>query len=164
MARRWAMGVLALVAVTVSRGDAAEAKEKTPPRTVVARTTGPITIDGRLDEADWKRVPRVEPFLRYDGEPWGDVVDARLLWDDNAFYLGVVIRDTDVWSDWRFQDDPLWKGDVFEWYLSPSADGKPYVELEFNPYNARLDIFLTTNRSRGVCPCGTGTPRASATR
>jgi hypothetical protein len=143
------MAILALALLSARGGGAAEAKEKTPPRTVVTRATGPITIDGRLEEPDWKRVPRVEPFLRYDGEPWGDVVDARLLWDDNAFYVGVVIKDTDVWSDWRFRDDPLWKGDVFEWYLAPFADGKPYIELEFNPYNALLDIFLTDNPQQG---------------
>jgi hypothetical protein len=143
------MSVLTLLLLSPHGGGATEPKETPPPRAVVPRATGKIVIDGRLDEPDWKRAPRVEPFLRYDGAPWGDVVDARLLWDDQAFYLGVVILDTDVWSDWRHHDDPLWQGDCFEWYLSPFLAGKPYVELEFNPYNALLDIFLTDNPRQG---------------
>jgi hypothetical protein len=127
----------------------AGAQEKTLPRTLVPRARGPIRVDGKLDEPDWQRAPRIAPFLRHDGEPWDDVVDARLLWDDTAFYLGVVVRDTDIWSEWRHHDDPLWRGDVMEWYLSPFPDGKPYVELEFNPHNALLDIFLTDNPRDG---------------
>jgi hypothetical protein len=128
---------------------AAQTPRTKPPRAVISRATGRITIDGQLDEPDWQRAPRIEPFLRYDGAPWGDVVDARLLWDETSFYLGVVIRDTDIWSPWRHHDDPLWQGDCFEWYLSPFPEGKPYVELEFNPNNALLDIFLTDNPKRG---------------
>jgi len=149
MVRGWAVTALMLTALSAHRGGAAEPQEKAPPRAVVPQATGRIAIDGRLNEPDWKRAPRVEPFLRYDGAPWGDVVDARLLWDETAFYLGVVIQDNDVWSDWRHHDDPLWQGDCFEWYLSPFPEGKPYVELEFNPHNALLDIFLTDNPQRG---------------
>src|SRR5438309_1690211 len=148
MMQCWVM-MSALTLVMLSPQGSGAAEPKTPPRAVVPRATGRIVIDGRLDESDWKRAPRVEPFLRYDGAPWGDVVDARLLRDDTAFYLGAVIQDNDVWSDWRHHDDPLWKGDCFEWYLSPFPEGKPYVELEFNPYNARLDIFLTDNPRQG---------------
>jgi hypothetical protein len=142
---RWSGGVL----LALSLCGLAAAQEKTPPRTVVTRATGTIQIDGRLEEADWRQAPRVTPFLRYDGEPWGDVIDARLLWDDSGFYLGAVVRDSDVWSDWRHHDDPLWKGDVVEWYLSPFPDGRPYLELEFNPYAAVLDIYLSDNPQRG---------------
>jgi hypothetical protein len=127
----------------------ASAAEADLPKAVVPRAAGEITVDGRLEEAAWRRAPKVAPFLRYDGEPWGDVIDARLLWDDAAFYLGAVVKDADVWSDWRHHDDPLWKGDVVEWYLSPFADGKPYLELEFNPHAALLDIFLTDNPQKG---------------
>src|SRR5438067_89975 len=149
MTRGWVVSILTSMMLAPGMARAAEPKEKTPPRAMVPRATGKLVIDGRLDEPDWKRAPRVEPFLRYDGAPWGDVVDARLLWDDAAFYLGVVIQDTDVWSDWRHHDDPLYQGDCFEWYLSPFPEGKPYLELEFNPYNALLDIFLTDNPRKG---------------
>src|SRR5690348_872640 len=121
--RGWMMSTLALMMLAQGPGGAAEPVEKPPPRAVVPRATGPIVIDGRLDEPDWTRAPRVEPFLRYDGALWGDVVAARLLWDDQAFYLGVVIQDNDVWSEWRHHDEPLYQGDCFEWYLSPFPEG-----------------------------------------
>jgi hypothetical protein len=137
--------LLCVLCVFVVQSLPAIAQEKA----VVPRAAGEIVVDGRLGEAAWRRAPRVAPFLRYDGEPWGDVIDARLLWNDTAFYLGAVVKDTDVWSDWRHHDDPLWKGDVVEWYLSPFPDGKPYLELEFNPHAAVLDILLTDNPQKG---------------
>jgi hypothetical protein len=64
------------------------------------RASGPIQIDGRLDEADWKAAPASEPFVDIvTGEPaWFDTRVA-LLWDDENLYFGFTAEETHVWAE-----------------------------------------------------------------
>ena len=60
------------------------------------RATGPITLDGRLDEPSWTSAPLATDFIQNDpreGEPATFDTEVRLLYDDDALYIGVFARD-----------------------------------------------------------------------
>ena len=82
----------------------------------VVTATGPIRIDGVLDEADWARATPVTDFLRYEptkGGPPPGLTEVRFLQDDQTLYVGMRVTgaDYDVRSrisereDWRFELD-----------------------------------------------------------
>src|SRR6476661_8803186 len=68
-----------------------------PPRTMRAeRRSGPITIDGNLDEAAWARAePSGEMVQSYPkpGERAPDQTEIRVLYDDDALYVGIRMFD-----------------------------------------------------------------------
>ncbi len=70
----------------------------TSPKSIVAaRTTASLKIDGYLSEADWQRAVPVGGFFQYDpdeGAKGTEETTARLLYDDDALYVGVVCSDS----------------------------------------------------------------------
>ncbi len=70
------------------------------PQYQVMRTTGKITIDGILDEADWAAAKPVGDFQF----PWwksGDKeqTEAKMLWDDTFLYVAFFCYDKHIWAD-----------------------------------------------------------------
>jgi hypothetical protein len=64
---------------------------------VATRTQSPITIDGLLKEDAWRTAVPVSGFLQYDpdeGAPATEVSVVRVLYDDNAVYVGVMCYDS----------------------------------------------------------------------
>jgi hypothetical protein len=60
------------------------------------RRTGPIILDGRLDEPDWRRAPATSGFTQSypdPARPATDSTDVRVLYDDEALYVGVRMYD-----------------------------------------------------------------------
>ncbi len=89
-------GVLAaLVAVPASLSAQSPITSTTrlpPPVASATRLDGSISIDGRLDEAAWRRATPVTDFRQYqpdEGEPASLPMEVRLLYDDGALYIGV---------------------------------------------------------------------------
>src|SRR5215467_2047695 len=61
-------------------------------RLLATRTQAPPTIDGVLDEAAWSTAPAGEGFTQkvpHDGQPPTDPTVVRVLYDDDAIYIGV---------------------------------------------------------------------------
>ncbi|MDZ7781189.1 MAG: hypothetical protein U5R14_14835 [Gemmatimonadota bacterium] len=62
------------------------------------RRSGPITLDGRLDEADWEEAPIATGFVQeepFDGRAAMEETEVRVLYDDEAVYVGALLRDSD---------------------------------------------------------------------
>src|SRR5437773_11643175 len=74
------------------------AGHKTPVPTAFAeRRNGPVTLDGRLDEAAWKNAKPISEFTQSDpeeGKPASQQTDVRFLFDDEALYVGAKMFDT----------------------------------------------------------------------
>ncbi|HEX2204793.1 MAG TPA: DUF5916 domain-containing protein [Longimicrobium sp.] len=67
-----------------------------PPTARVARATGPVSLDGRLDDAAWGAAEPVTAFTQVDpeeGRPASEATEARILYDDEALYVGVRLAD-----------------------------------------------------------------------
>src|SRR6476659_5086510 len=61
------------------------------------RRSGPVTIDGRLDEAAWAAAQPTSGFTQSYPTPGAAPVDStevRILYDDQALYVGVRMHDS----------------------------------------------------------------------
>lgn len=108
----------------------------------VSRATQPITIDGKLDDTGWTRAKEVKLVLNRDGSASPAKTTARLLYDDKFLYVSFRAVDSNIFATMRKRDDHLWEEEVVEVFLQPDPAKKAYIELEVNPLNALVDIYL----------------------
>jgi hypothetical protein len=112
-----------------------------------AHATGPITVDGRLDEPAWARARGVQLVETLTGRPPRYHTEARLLWDEDALYVGFACEDDEVWArPGRKDDEAIYEDEVVEIFLDPSGSGRDYVEIEVSPANVRFDARFASWR------------------
>ena len=91
--------LLACCALMPSALDAGQAPAARPvPRVTAVRATGPVAVDGRLDEADWQKASPATDFLQRDpdeGKPATERTEVRILYDDTAIYVGARMFDSE---------------------------------------------------------------------
>jgi hypothetical protein len=125
-------------------------KAPPPPGTVhIPRAPGPISVDGLASEPAWG-VAAVSPeFATAEGsaDPVGKAT-AKLTWDDQFLYALVSIADSDVGSEYKNHDDPLWKQDCVELFIDGDGNRRGYVELQVGPNNATFDSWFATTRAQ----------------
>jgi len=108
----------------------------------VSRTNIPVKIDGRTDDAVWKKAAPVNLVQNSDGSKPYFKTEARLLYDDKFLYFSFLSQDENIWATMRDRDAHLWEEEVVEVFLQPDPAKKNYIELEVNPLGAMLDIYL----------------------
>ncbi len=97
----------------------------------IPKATAAIKLDGKLDEADWKRSPilpineaRQVRAINAQAAPWKGPADLsanmQYLWDEKYLYVGVAVTD-DVFSNPK-QDDSLWAGDSLQFLVNPARE------------------------------------------
>lgn len=120
-----------------------------PPRTFACpRATGPIKIDGKLDETAWKKAGVIKNFWLTDRGPLASSqTTVYVLWDRDNLYLAAVAEDQDVWCTLTERDAMLWQEDVLEFFFKPREDSRHYYEFQFSPTGVILDAFWPS-RSR----------------
>lgn len=132
---------------------ASPASEPEPPPLEIRRTTGPIKIDGKFDEADWKNALAI-PLnwekvwgLDKDGKRQATMVKcespvswAKLLWDDDNLYFAFAGEDKDLIATITERDGDLWTEDAIELFVRPTLESTRYWEYEWSPANQVLDI------------------------
>lgn len=112
---------------------------------IVTRTSSRIVIDGKSDEADWKRATSVGDFVftwwnQGDGEP--QQTDARLLWDDENLYVSFQCQDKDVQAVHTERDSPVYRDDCVEVFASPVVDHpERYFNIEMNALGTQLEQY-----------------------
>jgi hypothetical protein len=118
------------------------------PTYVVPRAQGPITIDGKLDDAAWQKAPSTPAFVQtMTGAPTHSETHAKLLYDDQFLYVAFDCQDDDVWGTLLKKDDPIYGQEVVEIFLDADGDGKTYNELEVSPHNTQFDAAFEYRRS-----------------
>ena len=124
-------------------------KAQTPqvPVYKVGRTSGPIRIDGRLDEAAWHKAPLVGDFVNNsDGSQSTYKTEARALYDDNFIYFAFRCMDDNIWATMKRRDEHLWEEEVVEVFLQGDPNQPSYIELEVNPLGTLLDLYMLAPR------------------
>ncbi|MFC1692439.1 carbohydrate-binding family 9-like protein [Candidatus Latescibacterota bacterium] len=109
----------------------------------VKRVTGTIKVDGILDENDWKRAKEAPMKDVNTGKDVPSKTTVRLLWDDDFFYVGFYGEDNDAWTTLMNRDDNLWEEEVFEIFIDPENKGHTYYEININPADNIVDLFVT---------------------
>ena len=114
----------------------------------VKKTSGKITVDGRIEEADWSACAPIKLTGYNVGiEPKQETL-ARLLWDADFLYISWLCRDTQVWSTLTTRDDTLYEQEVVEVFINPDGGRETYLELEVNPLGALWDGFIVRSGER----------------
>jgi hypothetical protein len=126
-----------------ARGDA--------PVATARRATGPITLDGRLNEPDWDASPPIGPLTQREplqGQPAAEQTDVRVLYDDQALYVGIVCREGHaggIVSTQLTRDADLDVDDRVTIVIDPFFDHRNGFFFQVNPAGARSDGQISDN-------------------
>lgn len=116
-----------------------------PPHHLCCRTANPPVIDGKLDEPAWKMAAWTEEFVDIEGELKPKPrfrTQAKMLWDENYFYIGAELEEPDVWATLTKRDSIIFYDNDFEVFIDPDGDTHLYYELEMNALGTEWDLFL----------------------
>ena len=109
--------------------------------------SGPIVVDGKLDDAAWTKAVSTGPFgSSFNGAPVHSETTAKLLYDDEFLYVAFDCHDEDVWGTLLKKDDPIYGEEVVEIFLDADGDGRTYNELEVSPHNTQFDAAFEERR------------------
>jgi Carbohydrate family 9 binding domain-like len=118
-----------------------------PPKGYVCyRASGPIAIDGKLDDAAWKDAPWTDHFVDIEGDRKPRPryrTRVKMLWDDRCLYIAAELEEPHVWATLDKHDSVIFHDNDFEVFLDPNGDSHLYAELELNALNTTWDLLLT---------------------
>lgn len=128
------------------------APAKTPNVTnlvVVPKLSGPVMIDGEINEWVWAEARVLQPFVHNrDGSAEREHTELRLWYDDQALYLGWNCQDTNIQATLTNRDAPLFQEDAVEFFVTAKGLTN-YFEFEWNPlgtvFDAAINNHLRTN-------------------
>ena len=113
-------------------------------------TSGPIKIDGLLDEPAWQTAETLRFFIPVTHKKPISKTEAKLLWDKKYLYVGFKAYDKDIWSYYKERDDPTCQEDVLEIFFKTDPVKEPYYSFEINALNTVYDAFnLRRNKAGG---------------
>lgn len=116
-----------------------------PERYTALRAGGRLTIDGALDEPSWQQAPWTQAFVDIEGEvrPLPRFsTRAKMLWDDDYFYIAAFLEEPDVWATLKNRDDIIFRDNDFEVFIDPDWDTHNYYEYEVNAFATEWDLLL----------------------
>jgi hypothetical protein len=111
------------------------------------RASGPVALDGRLDEPAWLSAPAAAGFLQRDpdqGQPATEATELRLLFDDHALYVGARLADGEAGAIVRqlSRRDAVAEADTFTLYLDPHRDRRTGVVLQVSAAGVQRDAAI----------------------
>ena len=107
--------------------------------------TGPLRIDGRLDDPAWKHAAWTDRFVDIQGKQKPKPrfqTRAKMLWDKNYFYIAADMIEPHVWGTLTKHDSVIFHDNDFEVFIDPDGDTHQYFEFEMNALNTGWDLFL----------------------
>jgi hypothetical protein len=123
-------------------------------RYTARRTSSPLVIDGRLDEAAWRaaeRSPRFSDLI--GGGPGVHDTRAAVLWDETYLYVGYWIEEPFVEATLTERDSPIYKNNDVELFI---AGRDAYYEFEINAFgtSTRCSSSGSASSSRAATRAG----------
>ena len=113
------------------------------------RASGPISLDGRLDEPAWTTAPLAKNFIQNDpseGRPATFDTEVRMVYDDAALYIGVFARDDQpgeiIVNELR-KDFNTGNGDSFQVVIDTFRDERNGYQFATNPAGAKWDAQMS---------------------
>ena len=140
----WLMGVGSLTAAGYME-DWARMKGIVPQGYVCHHAIGPIAVDGQLNEPDWQRAAWTRDFVDIEGDRKPKPhfrTRAKMIWDDQYFYVGAELEEPDVWGTLTQHDSVIFQDNDFEVFMDPNGDSHDYYEFEMNALNTEWDLLL----------------------
>jgi hypothetical protein len=113
------------------------------------RATGPIELDGRLDELAWAAAPVARNFIQNDpreGQPATFDTDVRMIYDEDALYIGVFAKDdqpNEIIVNELRKDFNTGNGDSFQVVIDTFKDERNGYQFAINPAGAKWDAQMS---------------------
>jgi hypothetical protein len=118
-----------------------------PKRLVAMQAKKPVKVDGKLEEAVWKKAPSTGPFIdAYNGSDLPYQTRAQVAWDQDNLYFAFECPDTDIFSELKERDAKLWIQDAVEIFIDANQDGQDYLELQVSPQGVIFDSYFPKHR------------------
>lgn len=131
-------------------------------RTISAtRIAGKITVDGILNEAEWKNAPVAKDFVfswPTPGKKATQRTEARIIYDDFALYVSAYCYDTKADSIAKVLNkrDDMSNSDFFGFLIDTYKDGQNAVEFDVSPANIQRDVKYSQANADGNNGNGNG--------
>ena len=127
---------------------------KNPLEIKATKALGKISIDGKLDELDWKNAQGITDFYRVEPVQ-GDIIknptEVRILFDDKNLYIGVFAKDSLGKKGVRIQDlrrdFNTSENDVFGIQIDAQNTKQYAVSFQTTPYGNQLDLQNFNDRN-----------------
>ena len=106
------------------------------PRYVVGRSAATTRSLLEATESAWAKAQRIT---------WGPEAIAtsfRALWTSAGLAVRYDVTDPSPWHTLTQRDERLWNEEVVELFLDVGATGRSYAEIEWNPANAVVDLWV----------------------
>ena len=109
-----------------------------------------ITIDGSLNEADWKTDIKICKQVT-GAYPSNNICNVGFLWDENYFYIGAKVEDTEYHCDTQY----AYNNDSIEFLFNPSARREGPFEPEdkqlfSGPINGNYQTYYQNKKAPGI--------------
>jgi uncharacterized protein DUF5916/cellulose/xylan binding protein with CBM9 domain len=120
------------------------------PTSRAARATGTIRLDGKLDEPAWAAASVTDAFTQVDpeeGKPASQRTEVRVLFDDDALYVGVRLHDNGpITARLGRRDMNLGDSDWFGVMIDSYHDHRTAFGFDVNPVGVRRDEVKTIDQ------------------
>jgi hypothetical protein len=119
--------------------------EDLPKKYECRKTPRPIHVDGRINDAAWRQAAWTDNFVDIEGAlkpPPRLQTRAKMLWDDDYFYVAAEMKEADLWATLTQHDSVIFHDNDFEVFIDPNGDALEYYEFEINALNTGWDLFL----------------------
>ncbi len=119
----------------------------TPPPSeyICHRTNERVEIDGRLNEAAWRKAKATEAFVDIEGDARPRprfATRVKMLWNDEYLFIAAEMEEPHVWATLTKRDSIIFHDNDFEIFIDPNGDRDEYYEIEINALNTVWDLFL----------------------
>ncbi|MFP4249307.1 MAG: hypothetical protein ACLFU7_06590 [Armatimonadota bacterium] len=136
--------VLIVIGVLVIATAGVWAALESPATVTCPRLQTAPTIDGQLGDAEWANAAAVGPFVLGGGGMPSLVTDAYIGFDDEALYVGALLRDpnpTELECAATERDGAVQADPSFTVLLDPDNDGEDVIKLAVNSAGVELDAI-----------------------
>ncbi|HUU83534.1 MAG TPA: CehA/McbA family metallohydrolase [Phycisphaerae bacterium] len=136
----------------VTHRPSVSAQADLPRHYVCPKATGPIVIDGHLDDPAWASAPWTDPFVDIEGDDKPQPrhhTRAKMTWDDDYLYIAAALDEPHVWATLTRRDQIVFRDNDFEVFIDPDGDAREYYEIEINPLNTIFDLLLMRTYTDG---------------
>lgn len=109
------------------------------------QTPNPIKLDGKLDEKAWKQAAWSDDFTDIEGDKQPTPAmrtRLKMLWDKEYLYVAAELEDENIWATLHQHDTIIFQDNDFEIFVDPDGDTHQYFEIEINPHNTVMDLFM----------------------
>ncbi|MBT6149443.1 MAG: carbohydrate-binding family 9-like protein, partial [Gemmatimonadetes bacterium] len=129
-----------------------------PRQYVIYHRSGPVTVDGNIQEKAWQDVAWTEPFedaqSPYCPLPW-KMTRAKITYDEEALYFAAQLQEENVWGHITKRDTISYWDNDFEIFIDPTADAVNYFEFEMTALNQMFDMWHEVDNHRNALADGT---------